>query len=84
MRIFYQIIAKIENDGSEPLLMYLKLFGGWPVIEGHNWNKSNFDWIETIGKMRKLGFKHQFFLHIRVAPNLKKNTIHNIYVMIET
>ncbi len=61
------------------LLSVINELGGWPVLQP-NWTNKNFDWIESIRIMRKHGFKHHFFLRIRVIPNIRYNTNHSIYV----
>ena len=36
---------KLEEKGVEPLKLKLKEIGGWPVLEGDNWNsENNFTW----------------------------------------
>jgi len=38
----------LERKGVEPLKRKLKEIGGWPVLEGDNWNsENNFTWLET-------------------------------------
>ncbi|CAL1541739.1 unnamed protein product [Lymnaea stagnalis] len=32
--------TQIDNLGLEPINNLLKEFGGWPILEGNNWNKS--------------------------------------------
>lgn len=44
----------------------LKAAGGWPVIEGHKWNETKFDWLQTSYKLRKMGYKHSSILDISI------------------
>ena len=37
-------LEKLEEIGHSPLLENLKLFGGWPVLDGDKWDESEFDW----------------------------------------
>ena len=38
---------KIEERVEEPLVTLLASMGGWPVLEGDNWNQDTFDWVEV-------------------------------------
>ncbi|KAF5283678.1 hypothetical protein FQA39_LY17253 [Lamprigera yunnana] len=59
----------IERDGLKAMKNLLKKFGGWPVLEGPNWNESKFDWIRLIGKLRETGFDYDYFIKLGVVPN---------------
>ncbi|KAB7501886.1 hypothetical protein Anas_10509 [Armadillidium nasatum] len=49
--------GKIEKNGVHPLNDIMKEMGGWPVLEGNDWNsKKDFKWIDIILKRRKIGF----------------------------
>ena len=36
---------RLEVIGLDPLRDLLKEFGGWPVVEGAEWNEDAFDWL---------------------------------------
>ena len=74
------IIASINELGPKPLNKYLKLFGGWPVIEGEGWDQNNFDFLNLMTKIRNSGFENQFFFSLRIAPDFRRNTKYSIFV----
>ena len=41
------VVDKIEERVEEPLVSLLASMGGWPVLEGDNWNQDTFDWVEV-------------------------------------
>lgn len=43
------------------LLDLFKKAGGWPVLEGSNWDGDNFDWVENIYKLHELGLSGELF-----------------------
>lgn len=34
-----------EKQGIQPLYLIFEQFGGWPVVKGHEWDPTNFNWI---------------------------------------
>lgn len=68
--------TNIEKSGNEPLAAVLKELGGWPTVEGSKWNKSNFDWMEALFALRKVGFSHNIFLSVSIGPDIRNNTRH--------
>lgn len=58
----------------------LKSLGGWPVVEGGNWDRRNFDWIETLISIRKLGYNFGTFLYLIVQVDVKNTSRHIIDV----
>lgn len=49
--------------------------GGWPVIEGDNWDEGSFDWKESVYTFRRLGYSMDYFLDFSVGVDLKNSTI---------
>jgi len=70
----------IEKVGNAPLALLLKQMGGWPVIEGDNWDESKFDWLDTLIAYRQNGFSHDLFMDLSVTPDFRNNTRHVIDV----
>ncbi|XP_031827062.2 M13 family metallopeptidase neprilysin 2 isoform X1 [Nomia melanderi] len=64
----------IEKQGLDPLLNILKKLGGWPVLEGDNWNESEFNWKESVYKFRKMGYSVDYFIDFSVSVDLKNST----------
>lgn len=72
--------AAIESVGNNPLSSVLKEFGGWPVIEGDDWDESKFDWLDLLIAFRKKGFSHDLFYDLSVTPDFRDNKRHIIDV----
>nr|WBW70058.1 venom protein [Lampona murina] len=70
----------IENAGSEPLKKIIRNLGGWPVVEGSEWDESNFDWIEALIASRKLGCNHNIFMILFVVTDWKNNVVNKLYL----
>ena len=46
----------IESTGLDPLKKILREMGGWPVLEGVNWDENSFSWMETVYPFRRHGY----------------------------
>ena len=46
-------LDKIEEVGLDPLKSMLQQMGGWPVLEGEDWNETQFSWIDTVYTFRR-------------------------------
>ncbi|XP_035217684.1 neprilysin-2-like [Stegodyphus dumicola] len=57
----------IENLGNLPLLDVLNNLGGWPLLRGDNWNAASFDWIDTLGQLRRMGYDHNILMGVSVT-----------------
>nr|WBW70053.1 venom protein [Lampona murina] len=78
---FYKVCTdeeSINEAGSEPLKEVLKNLGGWPVVEGTEWDDSNFDWIESLKSLRQLGFNHNILLSLSVSPDFKNSLVNKV------
>ena len=67
--------GRIEERGEEPLLALLEDLGGWPVLEGGEWNEDGFDWVEMVGKLRL--YNNDILISLWVGPD-GKNSDHYI------
>ncbi|XP_035217910.1 neprilysin-2-like [Stegodyphus dumicola] len=67
-------IERIERDGSEPLKEILRDLGGWPVVEGSNWNETSFDWMDTVSLMSRMGYSHNILMRLSVGKDDRNNT----------
>jgi hypothetical protein len=52
----------------------LKKLGGWPVLEGEDWNPSTFSWIESVYRFRHLGYSVDYFIDFSVTTDVKNST----------
>ncbi|XP_076754338.1 M13 family metallopeptidase neprilysin 2 isoform X2 [Xylocopa sonorina] len=64
----------IEKQGLKPLLDILKNLGGWPVLEGDQWDEDGFNWTESVYKFRKMGYSVDYFIDFSVGVDLKNST----------
>jgi len=62
---------KIEERVEEPLVSLLASMGGWPVLEGDNWNQDTFDWVEVVGKLRL--YNNDILVSLWVGPDGKNS-----------
>lgn len=53
-------IAHIENRGTKPLIDIHKSLGGWPVIEGDNWDESQWSWTKSVKDFRARGYSADY------------------------
>lgn len=60
--------------------MLLKKLGGWPVLEGDNWDAGSFSWLQSVYKFREVGFSVDYFLDFSVTTDLKNSTKRTIDV----
>ena len=79
-----------NKDGIDQVRKFLKLIGGWPVIDS-NWNAEKYDWEDTYVKINQLlglsplQLPNAAYLPLPfgvfVTPNIK-NTSQNILEVI--
>lgn len=64
----------IESDGMKNINQILKELGGWPLLEGSNWNDGEFDWRQSVYKFRKVGYSVDYFMDFSVGVDVKNST----------
>ncbi|XP_053978584.1 neprilysin-2 isoform X1 [Hylaeus volcanicus] len=64
----------IEQQGLDPLLKILSKLGGWPVLDGDNWNENDFNWKESVYKFRKMGYSVDYYIDFSIGVDLKNST----------
>lgn len=69
-----------EELGDEPLTAVLSGIGGWPVVAGSDWQESNFSLAEVLTKLKDMGYDHDFFAKIEVAPHVLAHKYNLIYI----
>ncbi|KAH8388533.1 hypothetical protein KR093_008933, partial [Drosophila rubida] len=57
-------------------------FGAMPALEGRRWKESEFDWIETIGKIAYT-YGHTIIIGTDVSRDLANNKVNAVYVTIQ-
>lgn len=69
-----------EALGDEPLAEVLAEIGGWPVVSGPDWQESNFSLESVLPKLKDMGYDHDFFAKIDVAPHVLAHKYNLIYI----
>ncbi|KAI5641316.1 peptidase family m13 domain-containing protein [Phthorimaea operculella] len=64
----------IESRGVQPLLSMLKRLGGWPVLDGDNWDEAGFSWVESVFKFRRAGYSVDYFIDFSISVDVKNST----------
>ncbi|CAH0551532.1 unnamed protein product [Brassicogethes aeneus] len=57
-------VNAIEKDNNTVILKIFKELGGWPLLEGKNWNEKDFDIFNMMIKTRQKGDYFEWFLDI--------------------
>ncbi|XP_063903442.1 neprilysin-2-like isoform X1 [Zophobas morio] len=66
--------TEIEAHSLEDLKKTIKGIGGWPVVEGPEWNERLFDWTSTMYEFMKLGFNSDIFFEFSVTPDMTNSS----------
>ncbi|KAM8706002.1 hypothetical protein ACLKA7_010320 [Drosophila subpalustris] len=65
----------IESLGPTPIAKVAKSLGGWPLIEGDNWNADNtWTWQEQVKKFRAAGFSMDYIIDFSIGVDLQNST----------
>lgn len=56
----------IERAGIKQLHQLFKQMGGWPILEGEDWDSDNFVWTKAVRNLRAFGVNFDFFFNITV------------------
>ncbi|KAF5287392.1 hypothetical protein FQA39_LY15930 [Lamprigera yunnana] len=64
----------IEKNAVPTVNEILKDIGGWPVLEGKQWNEDKFDWKWSIFKFRKHGLSTDNFMSFNLYPDFKNSS----------
>lgn len=64
----------IEARGVQPLLDTMRQLGGWPVLEGKNWDEKSFSWEQSVYKFRLAGYSVDYFLDFSISVDVKNST----------
>ncbi|XP_045483714.1 neprilysin-2-like [Harmonia axyridis] len=73
-KIFYSACmnqSAVESDGLKWMKQIFARMGGWPILEGEDWNEEEFDWKETVHKLRQMGINFEFFINLSVERDKK-------------
>ncbi|XP_026683285.1 neprilysin-2-like [Diaphorina citri] len=67
-------VKNIEILGLEPMKRMLQDLGGWPVLEGQNWNEETFSWKDSVYKFHENGYSVDYFIDFSIVINVKNNS----------
>nr|CAH7761736.1 unnamed protein product [Callosobruchus chinensis] len=56
----------IEAQGTKEIFQVFKYIGGWPAVERGPWQEENYNWVEAIHRLRKLGIDFDVFFRVSV------------------
>lgn len=70
----------VEALGLEPFNKIIQQIGGWPAVEGEEWNETAWDWIESVRQMRAIGLTTNYILATSVGAHLKNSTTRSFRV----
>ena len=65
---------KIEEQGVASLLKVIKAMGGWPVLEGDEWDQDNFNWFDMVYRFRDFGYSVDYPVDFSVDTDLKNSS----------
>ncbi|KAK3850570.1 hypothetical protein Pcinc_042732, partial [Petrolisthes cinctipes] len=67
----------IEELGAQPLLDLLReLGGGWPVLQGDDWNDTGYDWVRQMAHLRN--YNNDILVSEWVAADITNSSNHII------
>lgn len=72
--------TEIEAVKVEQFNRILRKIGDWPLFEGQLWNEADFDWIESIRKLRDIGLTTNQLFGVGVGSNFKNSSIQSLMV----
>lgn len=64
----------IEDDGLKTIKGILHDLGGWPALEGDDWDEKAFNWKEAIYNYRKTGYSVDYLIDFSVGIDLKNSS----------
>lgn len=64
----------IEERGIKPLADILEAFGGWPVVKGELWSDKDFNWVEIVKRLRRMGLEINVIFALSVVTDLRNST----------
>lgn len=76
--------ATIDKDNLFTIKSLIHHIGGWPVLESYFWNENDFDWKNTVFKLRRLGFNENYLLTLDVATESYNSSQHILAVKINS
>jgi neprilysin len=70
----------LDEQNVEPMLAIHKILGGWPVLEGDEWDEKSWSWEKAIRDFRKNGYSTKYIVNFSIEMDFKNTTRYIIYV----
>eukprot|EP00095_Tigriopus_kingsejongensis_P002953 snap_masked-scaffold243_size241480-processed-gene-1.14 protein:Tk02953 transcript:snap_masked-scaffold243_size241480-processed-gene-1.14-mRNA-1 annotation:"PREDICTED: neprilysin-2-like" len=83
MRKFYRSCLnedEMDKIAYEPLTEVLDTLGGWPVLEGKNWDRTDYKWYENIYYLNKEGYSMDMVVDLHIYGDAKNSTWRTIHL----
>lgn len=71
--------TRIEEDGIKPLVALKESLGGWPCVDGDEWD-SSWNWIRAARKARRLGLGTNYLFSFWLGFDAKNMSIRRLTV----
>jgi len=75
---FYNVCmntSAIESDNLQTAKSVFKWLGGWPVLDGSEWQEQEFDWKQTMFKFRRMGITVHGLFALYVGTDTKNSSV---------
>lgn len=73
--------TQIEEDGQDTMIGIYDALGGWPCIEGDNWNpNSTWTWQNGTQDLLNAGFGHAYLFVISIDTDMRNSSRKRIVV----
>lgn len=75
--------SRIEEIGLDEMRTIYASVGGWPIVEGDDWNvNSTWSWTKSIQQIANAGFEYSFLFILSVDADMKNSTHRRVVVSI--
>lgn len=73
--------TQIEEYGLKPLIQIHASLGGWPCVDGDNWNpNSTWNWRDGNKELLNAGFGHAYLFVISIDTDMRNSSRKRIVV----
>jgi neprilysin len=70
----------IEKQGLKPIKQVIESMGGWPILEGKNWQDNCWFWQKILLQLELMGFGSDQIFSMSIDVDMKNSTRRMIYV----
>ena len=73
--------TRIDELGLKPLIEIHKSLGGWPCVEGDQWDQNaRWNWRKSSKDVLMAGFGHEYLFSISIDTDMKNSSRKRIVV----